>query len=86
MKYQIQLEEKASITFTMSSVLIFVTIYPMVIGMFLRLPKLIMEIKEKRQWTFDWIKFVSIGIPALFITTLPILSYIFEKNCYSLTS
>ncbi|MGP4108844.1 hypothetical protein [Virgibacillus sp. L01] len=55
-------------------VLLFATIYPIVIGLFLRLPKLIIEIKEKKQWTFDWVKVVAIGIPALYIASLPILS------------
>ncbi|MFB4166897.1 hypothetical protein [Virgibacillus sp. JSM 102003] len=73
-KYQVRLEEEASMTFELMPVLLFASIYPIVIGMFLRLPKLIMEMKEKKQWTFDWIKIVAIGIPTIYIALLPILS------------
>ncbi|MGM0865205.1 MAG: hypothetical protein ACQEWF_11075 [Bacillota bacterium] len=54
--------------------LIFASIFPIVIGLFLRLPKLIIEIKEKKQWSFDWIKISAIGIPSLYIAMIPILS------------
>jgi hypothetical protein len=73
-KYQIRLDEKASTTYDLMPVLLFATIYPIGIGLLLRLPKLIIEIKEKKQWTFDWIKVVSIGVPALYIASAPILA------------
>lgn len=34
-----------------------------------------MEIKDKKEWSFNWIKVIAIGIPALYIASLPILSY-----------
>jgi hypothetical protein len=33
-----------------------------------------MEIKEKKEWTFDWTKVIAIGIPALYVALFPILS------------
>ncbi|SET93966.1 hypothetical protein SAMN05421676_11192 [Salinibacillus kushneri] len=62
-KYQIRLEEKADITFDLMSVLLFSAVFPIFIGMSLRLPKLIVEIKENKQWKFDWIKIVAVGVP-----------------------
>jgi hypothetical protein len=53
---------------------IFATIFPIVIGMLLRLPKLIVEIKEKKQWSFDWINVAAIGIPSIYIAMIPLLS------------
>lgn len=35
--------------------------------MLLRLPQWLLEIRNKKQWTFDWMKHVSIGIPAQII-------------------
>ncbi|WP_243840690.1 hypothetical protein [Paenisporosarcina antarctica] len=75
MKYNIRLVEEASQTYEMLPVLIFATIFPIVIGFILRLPKLIMEIKDKKEWTFNWIKVIAIGMPTLYILLLPILSY-----------
>ena len=74
-KYNIRLVEEANKTYEVLPVLIFVTIFPIVIGVMLRLPKMIMEIKDKKEWTFNWIKVIAIGIPALYIASLPILSY-----------
>ncbi|WP_443258476.1 hypothetical protein [Virgibacillus sp. L01] len=36
---------------------------------------MIIEIKVKKLRGFDWIKFVAVGIPALFIAIAPILIY-----------
>ena len=73
-KYNIRLVKEANITFEVQPVLLFTTTFPIVIGVILRLPKLIMEIKEKKEWTFDWIKVIAIGIPALYVALFPILS------------
>ncbi|SET97829.1 hypothetical protein SAMN05421676_1132 [Salinibacillus kushneri] len=79
-KYQIWLEEEGNITFDLMPVLLFSSVFPIFIGMCLRLPKLIVEIKETKQWKFDWIKIVAVGVPSLYITILPILSYYSEVN------
>ena len=54
--------------------LIFSAIFPIVIGVLLRLPKLIIEIKEKKEWTFEWVKVIAIGIPTLYVVVSPILT------------
>ena len=76
MQFNIALVEEANITFEGLPVLIFATIFPVVIGVILRLPKLIIEIKDKKEWTFNWIKIIAIGIPALYVALFPILSSI----------
>ncbi|MRG87151.1 hypothetical protein GH754_12610 [Salinibacillus xinjiangensis] len=73
--YQLALEEQSETTFNIIPVLIFATIFPLLVGILLRLPKLIIDIKEKRPWTFDWVKGLAIVLPALYITILPLLSY-----------
>jgi len=76
MQYNIALVEEANITFEGLPVLIFATTFPIVIGVILRLPKLIIEIKDKKEWAFNWINIIAIGIPALYVALLPILSSI----------
>ena len=73
MEYQQHLRVKAAETFNYKSLLMPLTIFPILFGLLLRSPKLILEIKEKKQWSFDWIKFVAIGIPSLYIAMMPIL-------------
>lgn len=75
-KYQLRLRDDAKATFEIMPVLLFATIFPIVIGILLRLPKLIMEIKKEKNWTFDWIKIVAIGVPALYVTFIPILVHL----------
>ncbi|MFD2130302.1 hypothetical protein ACFSKI_03465 [Pseudogracilibacillus auburnensis] len=66
-KYQLRLQQEASVTFEIVPVVLLSTIFPFAIGMLLRLPKLLNEIKQNKQWTFDWIKFIAIGLPSLCI-------------------
>src|SRR5690625_717871 len=74
-KYQVQLENEASKNFELMPVVLFTTLFPIVIGLFLRLPKLIIEIKQKKQWRFDWIKFIAIGLPTFLVISLFILPF-----------
>lgn len=66
-KYQLHLQHKAIVTFEITPVILFATIFSFTIGVLLRLPKLISQIKQNKQWTFDWIKFSAIGLPSLCI-------------------
>lgn len=75
MKYQSRLEEIAKMEFEQLPIIMFAAIFPIVIGLLLRLPKLIIEIKENKQWTFDWIRFIAIAIPSLYIITMSILPF-----------
>jgi len=71
----VQLENEASKNFELMPVVLFTTLFPIVIGLFLRLPKLIIEIKQKKQWRFDWIKFIAIGLPTFLVISLFILPF-----------
>ncbi len=62
-------------TLATASACLMVVIVPFVIP-----SKLIIEIKEKKQWTFDWIKVVAIGIPSLYMAMMPILLVFFGMN------
>ena len=75
MNYQVKLREKSAIVFDLKPYIIFSSIFPIFIGMLLRLPKLIIEIKNKQKWSFDWIKFITIGIPSLYIALIPPLAF-----------
>ncbi|WP_232828048.1 hypothetical protein [Paraliobacillus sp. X-1268] len=61
--------------FKIMPIVIYATIFPIVIGLLLRLPKLIIEIKQNKQWTFDWIKFIAIGLPSFYIIAMSFLPF-----------
>lgn len=80
MGYQVELRKQYAITFNVKPYIIYVTIFPICMGVLLRLPKLIVEIKDKKKWSLDWMKLLIIGIPALYIAMIPFLGIVFGKK------
>src|SRR5690554_2077999 len=75
MKYRFNLVEVGSREFDLIPLTVYVAVFPVVFGLLLRLPRLVIEIKEKKQWIFDWIKLAVVGIPSLYIVVMSILPY-----------
>ena len=82
MDYQMRLREKTAITFNMQPFIIFASIFPIFIGLLLRLPKLIIEIRDKKKWSLDWVKVITIGTPSLYIAMIPLLVIAFGMNLF----
>ncbi|PID01513.1 MULTISPECIES: hypothetical protein [unclassified Sporosarcina] len=74
-KYQFLLKQEYMKNFEVLSFILFSSIFPVGIGILLRLPKLIIEIKENRQWTFDWAKFMGVGLPSLGVLSMCVLLF-----------
>ena len=74
MEYQMRLREKSAIVFDIKPYITFVSFFSIFIGMLLRLPKLIIEIRDKKKWSFDWIKVIIVGIPTLYIAMIPLFT------------
>ncbi|MFD1929016.1 hypothetical protein ACFSFY_13315 [Sporosarcina siberiensis] len=83
-KYQMWLQLEASKNFELSSLYLYSTIFPIVIGMMLRLPKLLTEIRQNSQWTFDWVKFIGIGLPSFCILSMYVLPFYLPESMLSL--
>ena len=49
--------------------------FPIIIGMLLKFPLLLKDIKQQKKWTFDWAKFLAIGIPTFLIVSFPAWIY-----------
>ncbi|ARK23500.1 hypothetical protein SporoP37_01505 [Sporosarcina sp. P37] len=71
-QYQMVLKQEYMKNYNPSSFVLFSAIFPILIGILLRLPKLIQEIKVSKQWTFNWAKFIGAGLPSLCILALPV--------------
>lgn len=56
--------------------IVFSVFFPIVVGMLLRIPQLVKEIKLKKRWSIDWIKLIAIGIPSLYLAALPLSIFI----------
>ena len=56
-------------------IMLFTYIFPILTGILLRLPKFFAEKKGKKKWSFDWIKLITIGAPALYAAFLPLLYF-----------
>jgi hypothetical protein len=69
------LEQIGREDFDMIPLTMYFALFPVVVGLLLRLPKFIMEVKERKQWTFDWVKYTVIGLPTLYIVVMSILPY-----------
>ena len=82
-KYQFLLKQDYMKNIDAMSFILFSSIFPILIGILLRLPKLINEIKENRQWTFDWAKFIGIGLPSLCILSMYVLIFYLPESILS---
>ncbi|MET0961184.1 MAG: hypothetical protein ABWX58_12770 [Psychrobacillus psychrotolerans] len=80
MDYQMRLRERSAIVFDIKPFIIFASIFSIFMGMLLRLPKLIIEIKDKKRWSIDWVKVLVIGIPSIYIAMIPLLAIAYGKN------
>lgn len=74
-EYQFQLEEKAKRDFELIPIALYATVFPIFIGLLLRVPKMILEKKQNKQWAFDWVKFTAVALPCVYILTISLLPY-----------
>lgn len=79
-KYQVLLQQEGSEKFDLRPMVLFSYAFYFVIGFLLRLPKLIIEIIEGWSWTFDWVKFIAIGLLPILISIYFFLLMFFSWN------
>jgi drug/metabolite transporter (DMT)-like permease len=68
---QLEIQEYQRSNYRMVPLMLFVSFFPILIGMFLRVPGLVKELKQNKRWEIDWVKFFIIGIPTLYIALYP---------------
>lgn len=54
----------------------FVSIYPIIMGLYLAIPNFVLKVKGQGSWTIDWIKLVTIGAVSLLLALAPILYFL----------
>ncbi|MCM3745187.1 hypothetical protein M3193_13690 [Sporosarcina luteola] len=75
-QYYMSLKFIAQETFDNKLFFMYSLVFPVIIGMLLKLPVLVKDIKQQKKWTFDWVKLLAIGAPTFFIVTSPVLIYL----------
>lgn len=51
---------------------LFISIFPIIVGILIALPQFITTLKQRGSWKVDWIRLITIGLPALCISITPI--------------
>ncbi|MGG0655750.1 hypothetical protein [Rummeliibacillus pycnus] len=75
LRFRVYLGNEAETTYNSFPIMIFTILFPMIIGILLRIPKFLDENKGKKKWSFDWLKLIIIACPALYVALLPYLIY-----------
>lgn len=81
--------ETAQETYNLFPRLLFISIFPVILGFLMRLPKFLLEMKQQRFAGFDWFKFLAVGVPSLYfvlMTFLPFTSLGVQIPSFMLTS
>ncbi|MFD1039315.1 hypothetical protein ACFQ3N_13060 [Virgibacillus byunsanensis] len=71
-KYQIIINNQVATTYNPIPLYIYTSLYPIVIGLLIKLPILV-ENYKKTKWSIDWGKLIGIGLPSFYIALLPLI-------------
>ncbi|MFJ8260590.1 hypothetical protein ACIQ4I_01325 [Rummeliibacillus sp. NPDC094406] len=75
LRFRVYLGKEEEISYNDLPIMIFSFVFPIIIGILLRLPNFLIEKKGKKKWSFDWVKLIAIAFPVLYVALLPYLVY-----------
>lgn len=56
--------------------MVFQSAAPFIIGLILGIPHWLSNFRKEGKWTYDWIRLLTIGVPALLAASIPCLHYV----------
>jgi hypothetical protein len=68
-----ELKSQFSQTYNADFYIIFSWLFPILLGMLLRLPQLVNDIIQKKRLSVDWIKLIAIGLPFFYLSSIPLM-------------
>ncbi len=71
--YHLYLQHKYSKTFDTTYLWLFTSLFPILVGLLLVLPHLVSITRKQGSLNFNWIMFLAVGLPTLFIAITPIV-------------
>ena len=75
MQFQQQVAERAQRTFNPFLLQAYIALFPVIMGLLIRTPKFILQMKKRDSWKFDWVIFAAIGLPALYIVLMAFVPF-----------
>ncbi|QDY46597.1 hypothetical protein HF394_17645 [Planococcus glaciei] len=75
MYFQQQLTEWSKTPFNLFPLQVYIALFPVAIGLLLRTPKFLLQFKNGGPWSFDWILFTAVGLPALYLVLMAFLPF-----------
>ncbi len=75
MQLQEQIIEQSKMTFNPFPRQAYIALFPVGIGLLINAPKVLLHMKNKTDWTYDWIKFAAIGLPTLYLVVMTFLPF-----------
>lgn len=75
-KVHFYLKQQTEVTYDPIPQLLFVTFFPIIIGVLLRLPSMWSQ-RNSTKWGMDWPKLIAVGVPSLYVSIGMVLTFIF---------
>lgn len=67
--------ERSQATFNIFPVYLFIVLFPVFLGLLLGMPKFILQWRRDTPWKFDWVVFIAVCLPALFLILMTVLPF-----------
>lgn len=75
MQFQQQIAERAQMTFNPFLLQTYIALFPVVMGLLIRTPKFILQMKKRTSWKFDGVLFAAVGLPALYLVLMTFVPF-----------
>ncbi len=75
MQLQAQVAENSQMTYNLFPLQAYIALFPVMIGLLIRTPKFILQLRGKDSWTYNWMKFAAIGVPTFYIVLMTFLPF-----------
>ena len=72
---QEQIAERSQMTFNLFPLQAYMALFPVIIGLLIRTPKFILQLKKGKSLTFDWVVFIAVGLPALYLVLMTFVPF-----------
>ncbi|MFD1032651.1 hypothetical protein [Metaplanococcus flavidus] len=65
----------SQMTYNLFPLQAYIALFPVAIGLLMRIPKFILQLKSSRSLSFDWILFTAVGLPTLYVVVMTFLPF-----------
>ncbi|WP_024983144.1 hypothetical protein [Brevibacillus borstelensis] len=62
LRVQVLLQEQVRVTFKSMPLLVYSAFFPVIIGILLGIPGFVRTCRQPAAWSFDWVKFIAVGV------------------------